>query len=175
MVLDRDVQYQARVYTIQVSLNFETDDGLRDANGVGRSSSSSSSSSGASNGVRSGRHVGDRLCARLRRRCRARLASAGARPPGGDPGCDAVRLAPSAVRIVSAFTPATAPCACSPAARLLLRVPPKAAPKNPNFLQEPPPPTPPCATVAVRAWFGPTPHIRGTHTHAVPEVARLTS
>ena len=33
----------------------------------------------------------------------------------------------------------------------------------------------PCATVAVRAWFGPAPHIRGAHTHAVPAVVRLTS
>ena len=31
-----------------------------------------------------------------------------------------------------------------------------------------------CATVAVRAWFGPAPHVRGAHDRAVPAVVRLT-
>ena len=53
----------------------------------------------------------------------------------------------------------------------LLRVPVRHQIK-PTFNQEKPQP---CATVAVRAWFGPAPHIRGAHTHAVPAVIRLTS
>ena len=45
-------------------------------------------------------------------------------------------------------------------------------PKKVTFFQEK---TNLCATVAVRVWFGPAPHIRGAHTHAVPAVVRLTS
>ena len=56
--------------------------------------------------------------------------------------------------------------------RGLLRVPPKLRhQKKVTFYQEK---TNLCATVAVRAWFGPAPHIRGAHTHAVPAVVRLT-
>ena len=54
----------------------------------------------------------------------------------------------------------------------LPRVPPKLSHQISAFSQRKK--TNLCATVAVRAWFGPAPHVGGARTHAVPAVVRLT-